>query len=177
MTDLKMRSVSEDFKEEELRQIIEMLFFAYRDFTKEPDKMLEEIGLGRAHHRTVYFIGRNAGITVTGLLDILKIRKQSLSRVLNQLISEAYVFQKIADDDRRKKLLFLTNNTECRCCSLCSNSLNNVSISFRFRIERMFSIPSKNRHIMPQFNEPTCMTFNPRVWSTSIGDNQTNPSH
>ena len=56
MTDLKMRSVSEDFKEEELRQIIEMLFFAYRDFTKEPDKMLEEIGLGRAHHRTVYFI-------------------------------------------------------------------------------------------------------------------------
>ena len=53
MTDLKMRSLSEDFKEEELRQIIEMLFFAYRDFTKEPDKMLEEIGLGRAHHRTV----------------------------------------------------------------------------------------------------------------------------
>ena len=109
MTDLKMRSVSEDFKEEELRQIIEMLFFAYRDFTKEPDKMLEEIGLGRAHHRTVYFIGRNPGITVTGLLDILKIRKQSLSRVLNQLISEAYVFRKIADDDRRKKLLFLTD--------------------------------------------------------------------
>ena len=107
MTDVKMHSGFRDFEEEELRQIIEMLFFAYRDFTKEPDKMLEAIGLGRAHHRTVYFIGRNPGITVTGLLDILKIRKQSLSRVLNQLISEAYVFQDIADDDRRKKLLYL----------------------------------------------------------------------
>ncbi|MBH67586.1 MAG: MarR family transcriptional regulator [Rhodospirillaceae bacterium] len=108
MTDVKIPPNSPYLEEEELRQAIEMLFFAYRDFTKEPDKMLERIRLGRAHHRALYFIGRNPAITVTGLLDILKIRKQSLSRVLNQLIIEAYVHQEISVDDRRKKLLFLT---------------------------------------------------------------------
>ena len=65
----------EDLREEDLRQAIEMLFFAYRDFTGEPDSMLAEIGLGRAHHRAVYFVGRNAGIPVTELLAILKITK------------------------------------------------------------------------------------------------------
>src|SRR3546814_12664782 len=65
-------------REEELRQAIEMLFFAYRDFTGEPDAILAGLGLGRAHHRVIYFVGRNPGITVSELLRILRITKQSL---------------------------------------------------------------------------------------------------
>ncbi|MBT5264201.1 MAG: winged helix-turn-helix transcriptional regulator [Rhodospirillaceae bacterium] len=98
----------EDLREEDLRQAIEMLFFAYRDFTGEPDSMLAEIGLGRAHHRAVYFVGRNAGIPVTELLAILKITKQSLSRVLSQLIAEGYIEQRTGVEDRRKRHLHLT---------------------------------------------------------------------
>ena len=76
-------------RDEELRQGIEMLFFAYRDFTAEPDVILAEIGLGRAHHRVIYFVGRYPGMTVSDLLEILQITKQSLSRVLGQLVREA----------------------------------------------------------------------------------------
>ena len=72
-------------REEELRQGIELLFYAYRDFTSEPDAILGKIGLGRAHHRVIYFVGRNPAITVTELLSILRITKQSLSRVLKRL--------------------------------------------------------------------------------------------
>lgn len=94
--------------EEELRQTIEMLFFAYRDFTGEPDAMLRRIGLGRAHHRTIYFVGRNPGITVKELLAILKITKQSLARVLGQLVRDGYIARRQSDRDRRKRLLYLT---------------------------------------------------------------------
>src|SRR3546814_5831813 len=75
-------------REEELRQAMELLFFAYRDFTGEPDKILAAYGFGRAHHRVIYFVGRNPGITVSELLAILRITKQSLSRVLGQLVGE-----------------------------------------------------------------------------------------
>ena len=78
-------------REEELRQGIELLFYAYRDFTSEPDAILGKIGLGRAHHRVIYFVGRNPAITVTELLSILRITKQSLSRVLSQLGHEVEV--------------------------------------------------------------------------------------
>ncbi len=108
MTDVKDASEQDFLREEELRRAIEMLFFAYRDFTGEPDAMLAGIGLGRAHHRAIYFVGSNPGITVTQLLDILKITKQSLSRVLSQLVREGYIEQHMATDDRRKRLLRLT---------------------------------------------------------------------
>lgn len=95
-------------REEELRQGIELLFYAYRDFTAGPDAILAEIGLGRAHHRAIYFIGRNPDITVSELLTILCITKQSLSRVLGQLVREGYVSQRTDEIDRRKRLLRLT---------------------------------------------------------------------
>src|SRR3546814_14295944 len=75
-------------REEELRQAIEMLFFAYRDFTGEPDAILAGLGLGRAHHRVIYFVGRNPGITVSELLRILRITKPRLSRVLSHLVEQ-----------------------------------------------------------------------------------------
>jgi DNA-binding MarR family transcriptional regulator len=96
-------------RDEELRQGIELLFYAYRDFTGEPDAILARIGLGRAHHRAIYFIGRHAGITVSELLAILKITKQSLSRVLSQLVRETYVQQRPGKRDRRQRLLELTD--------------------------------------------------------------------
>jgi len=94
--------------EGELRQAIELLFFAYRDFTGEADAILARFGFGRAHHRVIYFVGRHPGATVSHLLGILRITKQSLARVLGQLIREGFVFQESAADDRRQRLLHLT---------------------------------------------------------------------
>src|SRR5450432_2636775 len=74
----------------EMRMAQDLLFFAYRDFTNVADKVLEELGLGRAHHRALHFIGRNPGITVSALLAILRITKQSLARVLNALMDEGF---------------------------------------------------------------------------------------
>ena len=97
-------------REEELRQGIEMLFHAYRDFTAEPDAMLAYYGFGRAHHRVIYFVGRYPGITVSALLEILKITKQSLSRVLSQLLERHLIEQKPGQQDRRQRLLHLTED-------------------------------------------------------------------
>ena len=97
-------------REEELRRGIELLFFAYRDFISDPDAILRDFGFGRAHHRALHFIGRHPGITVSELLAILKITKQSLSRVLSQLIELDYVRQQKGARDRRQRLLYLTEN-------------------------------------------------------------------
>jgi DNA-binding MarR family transcriptional regulator len=91
-----------------MRRAIELMFFAYRDFTGEADAILAEYGFGRAHHRAIYFIGRNAGIAVNELLAILKITKQSLARVLGQLVEEGYVLQRTDPADGRRRLLSLT---------------------------------------------------------------------
>lgn len=99
-------------REEELRQGIELLFYAYRDFISDPDVILTAEGLGRAHHRAIHFIGRNPGMTVAELLDILRITKQSLSRVLKQLVDEDYVVQREGKQDRRQRLLYLTEKGE-----------------------------------------------------------------
>jgi DNA-binding MarR family transcriptional regulator len=95
-------------RDEELRQGIEMLFFAYRDFTAEPDAMLARFKFGRAHHRVIYFVGRYPGLSVSDLLDILQITKQSLSRVLGQLVRENFITQTKGTRDRRQRLLELT---------------------------------------------------------------------
>ena len=92
------------------RKAIELLFFAYRDFTGEADAILAEYGFGRAHHRAIYFVGRTPGIAVHQLLAILKITKQSLGRVLNQLIDEGYVLQDTDKKDGRRRLLTLTKS-------------------------------------------------------------------
>jgi DNA-binding MarR family transcriptional regulator len=95
-------------REEELRQGIELLFYAYRDFTAEPDAMLARYRFGRAHHRVIYFVGRYPQLTVTELLGILRITKQSLSRVLGQLLRQGFIVQKPGARDRRQRLLELT---------------------------------------------------------------------
>ena len=94
--------------DEQIRQSIELLYFAYRDFTARADAILAKQSFGRAHHRVVYFVGRHTGMTVSALLDILGITKQSLSRVLGQLVREGYIFQKTGIHDRRQRLLELT---------------------------------------------------------------------
>ena len=94
--------------DEQLRQGIELLFFAYRDFTGDPDVVLGGRGLGRAHHRAIHFIKRRPGITVAGLLDILQVTKQSLNRVLRQLLEDDLVLSATGKEDRRQRNLYLT---------------------------------------------------------------------
>jgi len=108
MADVKSGPNPLFLREEDLRQGIELLFYAYRDFTAEPDAMLAKIGLGRAHHRVVYFVGRYPGINVTELLGILQITKQSLARVLGDLVAQEYIAQRAGTKDRRQRLLTLT---------------------------------------------------------------------
>lgn len=95
-------------REEEIRVAQDLLFFAYRDFTDAADRVLDELGLGRAHHRALHFIGRNPGIAVTDLLGLLRITKQSLARVLSALVEQGYVAQATGRADRRQRLLTLT---------------------------------------------------------------------
>ncbi len=85
---------------------VELLFFAYRDFTREADTILSEYGLGRAHHRVLHFVNRHPGLRVADVLDILKITKQSLARVLKQLVDEGWIAQKAGALDRRQRLLY-----------------------------------------------------------------------
>ncbi|MGE0240382.1 MAG: MarR family winged helix-turn-helix transcriptional regulator [Parvibaculaceae bacterium] len=101
-----------DVGDEDVVSLIELLFFAYRDFTSDPDAILSEWGFGRAHHRVVHFVGRNPGMTVAQLLSILGITKQSLGRVLRDLIEKDLVYQRPGDLDRRQRLLFLTKEGE-----------------------------------------------------------------
>ncbi len=94
--------------DQEIIELIELLFFAYRDFVSDPDRLLADYGFGRAHHRVLHFVGRNPGIRVQELLDILRITKQSLGRVLRELIDKGFIYQLEGEDDRRQRLLFLT---------------------------------------------------------------------
>jgi DNA-binding MarR family transcriptional regulator len=92
--------------------IIELLFFAYRDFVDDPDDVLAHYGFGRAHHRVLHFVYRHPGMKVADLLDILKITKQSLGRVLKQLVDQGFIIQKEGASDRRQRLLFVTAKGE-----------------------------------------------------------------
>lgn len=100
--------------------IIELLFFAYRDFVGDADHVLEEFGFGRAHHRVVHFVQRYPGLKVADLLDVLRITKQSLGRVLKQLLDEGYIVQKAGDSDRRQRLLFATAKGEALVVKLAT---------------------------------------------------------
>jgi DNA-binding MarR family transcriptional regulator len=109
MTTSKTANSTPAVRDEDLRQAIELLFFAYRDFTARADAILAKQNFGRAHHRVIYFVGRHPAITVSALLEILGITKQSLSRVLGQLIREHYILQKKGTQDGRQRLLHLTD--------------------------------------------------------------------
>ncbi|MSO71630.1 MAG: MarR family transcriptional regulator [Alphaproteobacteria bacterium] len=109
MTDLKTGPVARFLREPELREAMELLFFAYRDFTGDSDRLLGKYGYGRAHRRVIYFVGRNPGITVSELLAILRITKQSLSRVLAQVLRKGLVEQRPGATDRRRRHLHLTD--------------------------------------------------------------------
>src|SRR6266542_3583639 len=103
---------------EPIWDVIELLFFAYRDFIGDPDEVLSKLGFGRAHHRVLHFVNRNPGMKVAELLDILKITKQSLGRVLKQLIDQGYVVQKEGANDRRQRLLYVTAKGEALAMKL-----------------------------------------------------------
>ena len=104
MTDLNNLLSPFFLKDKEIRKVIELLFFSYRDFTSGPDKILEKLNFGRAHHRAIYFVGKKNNITIKELLVILQITKQSLSRVLNQLVNEKFILVSTGIDKRTKKL-------------------------------------------------------------------------
>ena len=104
MTDLNKLLTPLFLNNNELRKIIELIFFSYREFTLGPDKILDKLNFGRAHHRIIYFVGKQKEITIKDLLMILKITKQSLSRVLNQLVKEKYILVSIGNDKRTKNL-------------------------------------------------------------------------
>ena len=104
MADLNKLLTPLFLNETEIRKVIELMFFSYRDFTSGPDKVLEKINFGRAHHRVIYFVGKRDNLTIKDLLSILQITKQSLSRVLNQLVKEKYIILSTGEDKRTKKL-------------------------------------------------------------------------
>ena len=100
--------------------IIELLFFAYRDFVGDADHELEAFGFGRAHHRVMHFVYRYPGLKVADLLDVLRITKQSLGRVLKQLLDEGYIEQKTGNNDRRQRLLYATPKGEALVAKLAT---------------------------------------------------------
>jgi DNA-binding MarR family transcriptional regulator len=108
MADLKLQDPPAFMSDAGLREGVELLFYAYRYFTSDPDALLDRYGFGRAHHRVLHFVGGNPGITVADLLGILRITKQSLSRVLGGLVREGYVEQRPGTRDRRQRRLHLT---------------------------------------------------------------------
>ncbi|MBD3787075.1 MAG: MarR family transcriptional regulator [Sphingomonadales bacterium] len=95
--------------DEQLRKGIEAMFFAYRGFTADPDRILEHHGYGRAHHRAIHFINREPGLTVTTLLSVLGVTKQSLNRVLRTLIEDGLVESRVGKRDKRERHLYLTD--------------------------------------------------------------------
>jgi DNA-binding MarR family transcriptional regulator len=107
--------------------LIELLFFAYRDFVGDPDEVLAKLGFGRAHHRVLHFVNRNPGMKVADLLDVLKITKQSLGRVLKQLIDEGYVVQKEGANDRRQRLLYVSPAGEALAMKLAGLQTTRIS--------------------------------------------------
>ena len=112
MTDLNKLLTPLFLSEKEIRKIIELIFFSYREFTLGPDEILNKINYGRAHHRVIYFVGKQKNITIKDLLGILKITKQSLSRVLNQLVKEKYIILSVGEDKRTKKLILSNKGQE-----------------------------------------------------------------
>lgn len=115
---------------EELRSAIEQLYFAYRAFTGPPDRILERRGLGRVHHRILYFVGRRPGVSVRGLLDLLAVSKQALNAPLRQLVEMGLVEAAAGAQDRRVKTLTLTAEGERLEAELTGAQLRHLEAAF-----------------------------------------------
>jgi DNA-binding MarR family transcriptional regulator len=124
------KSVPQAQGDEPMWDIIELLFFAYRDFVGDPDEVLSKFGFGRAHHRVLHFVNRNPGMKVAELLDILRITKQSLGRVLKQLVDQGYVLQREGAQDRRQRLLFVTAKGEALALKLAMLQTGRIARAF-----------------------------------------------
>jgi len=98
--------------EEPMYELIELFFFAYRDFVADADRLLEAYGFGRAHHRVLYFVTRRPGLTIAELLEILRITKQSLNRVLRELVDKNFIEIRAGAFDRRRRQLYATLDGE-----------------------------------------------------------------
>ena len=142
-------------REEQIRQAQDLLFFAYRDFTGAADVILAELGLGRAHHRALHFIGRNPGMTVGDLLAILRITKQSLARVLNELVNRGYVAQVPGREDRRQRLLTLTAAGQELERRLFDSQRERLAAAFR---EAGGGAVDGFRHVMRAIMDPAART-------------------
>ena len=134
MTDLNKLLTPLYLNETEIRKAVELIFFSYRDFTAGPDKILEKINFGRAHHRVIYFVGKQKKITIKELLSILQITKQSLSRVLNQLVKEKFILVSTGIDKRTKNLSLTKKGEDLE------KELSTIQIN-------------KIRNVLKQFNE------------------------
>lgn len=110
----------------EILNLMELFYFAYRDFTAEGDEVLEKIGFGRAHHRIIHFVHHYPGLRVADLLNILKITKQSLARVLKQLIDEGYIRRKEGNRDRRERRLYTTTKGDELAARLAAPQIEHV---------------------------------------------------
>jgi len=123
MTDLNKLLTPIFLSDKEIRKIIELIFFSYKEFTAGPDEILEKINFGRAHHRVIYFVGKQKQITIRDLLSILKITKQSLSRVLHQLVKSKYILVSTGQDKRTKNLCLTKKGLELEA------QLSNIQIN------------------------------------------------
>ena len=112
-------------------EMLELFFFAYRDFVSDPDAILTKIGFGRAHHRVLHFVDRNPGLSVAELLDILKITKQSLARVLKDLVESGHVESRPGSTDRRQRLLFTTQKGRALARSLALPQIGRIAAAFQ----------------------------------------------
>jgi DNA-binding MarR family transcriptional regulator len=124
------KGAAESAAGEPVWDIIELLFFAYRDFVGDPDEVLGKLGFGRAHHRVLHFVNRNPGMKVADLLDILNITKQSLGRVLKQMIDQSYIVQKEGAHDRRQRLLYVTPKGEALALKLAGLQMQRINRAF-----------------------------------------------
>lgn len=124
--------------------IMGLFFFAYRDFTGDADAQLERQGFGRAHHRVLYFVNLRPGMPVADLLDILKITKQSLARVLRQLIDNGYIEQRTGQSDRRQRLLYATDKGREFFAALSSTQASRIDAS-------MAALPAEAANLVRRF--------------------------
>ena len=117
--------------DDQLRKGIEAMFFAYRGFTADPDRILEDKGYGRAHHRAIHFINHSPGTTVNNLLSILGVTKQSLNRVLRTLIDDGLVRSEVGTRDKRERHLYLTETGEVLERDLSNAQRKRMRAAFR----------------------------------------------
>ncbi len=112
-------------------EMLELFFFAYRDFVADPDAILARYGFGRAHHRVLHFVDRNPGLSVAELLDILKITKQSLARVLKELVETGHIESRTGSTDRRQRLLYATDKGRALARSLSLPQIGRIAAAFQ----------------------------------------------